>query len=152
MASQTDTVTAVVESIDHDTREVTLTDHMGTAFTFIAGDNVRNLKQVSVGDVLVVEHMETVLVEVYAGDGLGADQMEMMTTAKAEEGEMPGISLLLLSLNHWQSRLKRRRRNSKNRAGRHCPSSIDLLLGVPIGQCVSQLSESFSWSSQRALS
>lgn len=89
-ASQTETVTAVVESIDYETREVTLIDDMGEPLTFIAGDNVRNLQQVSVGDILVAEHVETVSIEVFAGDGLGPEQAEMMAAARAEEGEMPG--------------------------------------------------------------
>lgn len=89
-ASQTETVTAIVEAIDHDTREVTLVDEMGDAITFIAGDEVRNLKQVSVGDILVAEHVETVSIEVLSGDGAGPEQAEMIAAARAEEGEMPG--------------------------------------------------------------
>lgn len=88
-ASQTETVTAVVESINYETREVTLVDSMGDAITFIAGDEVRNLQQMSVGDILTAEHVETVSIEVLPGDGLGPDQAEMVAAARAEEGEMP---------------------------------------------------------------
>lgn len=89
-ASQAETVTAVVESIDYQTREVTLIDAMGEPITFVAGDEVRNLKQVSVGDVLVAEYVETVSVQVFAGDGSGPERAEMFASARADEGEMPG--------------------------------------------------------------
>jgi hypothetical protein len=89
-ASQTDTVTAVVQSINYETREVTLVDDMGDTIDFIAGDKVRNLEQVSVGDILVAEHVESVSIEVMPGDGLGPEQVEMLATARAEKGQMPG--------------------------------------------------------------
>lgn len=89
-ASQTETITAVVQSINYDTREVTLVDDLGDELTFIAGDTVRNLSQVSIGDVLVAEHIETVDIEVLAGDGVGPEQAELIAAATAQEGEMPG--------------------------------------------------------------
>lgn len=89
-ATQVDTVTAVVEAIDYDTREVTLVDDMGDVVTLIAGEGVRNLNQVSVGDVLIAEHVENITVEVFKGDGRGAEQAEMFSAARAKEGEMPG--------------------------------------------------------------
>jgi len=89
-ATQVDTITAIVEAIDYDTREVTLVDDMGDVVTLIAGEGVRNLNQVSVGDVLIAEHVENITVEVFKGDGRGAEQAEMFSAARAEEGEMPG--------------------------------------------------------------
>lgn len=89
-ASQTETITAVVQSIDYDTREVTLIDDIGDELTFVAGDTVRNLRQVSVGDVLVAEHVETVDIKLLPGDGLGADQAELIAIVRAQEGELPG--------------------------------------------------------------
>lgn len=89
-ATQVDTITAVVEAIDYDTREVTLVDDMGDVVTLTAGEGVRNLNQVSVGDVLIAEHLENITVEVFKGDGRGAEQAEMFSAARAEEGEMPG--------------------------------------------------------------
>ncbi|NHA15617.1 hypothetical protein [Thioalkalivibrio sp. XN279] len=89
-ATQVDTITAVVEAIDYDTREVTLVDDMGDVVTLTAGEGVRNLNQVSVGDVLIAEHVENITVEVFKGDGRGAEQAEMFSAARAEEGEMPG--------------------------------------------------------------
>lgn len=89
-ASQTETVTAVVEAINYETREVTLVDDAGEPLTFVVGDNVRNLNQVSVGDVLVIEHLQTVDIVVLPGDGLGPDQAEMMAAGRTEQGEMPG--------------------------------------------------------------
>ena len=89
-ASQTEIITAVVQSIDYDSREVTLVDDLGDEISFVAGDTVRNLRQVSVGDVLVAEHVETVDIEVLPGDGLGPEQAELIATVRAQEGELPG--------------------------------------------------------------
>ena len=54
-ASQTMTTAAEVEAIDHETRVVTLRRVDGEEITFTAGDEVRNLAQVAVGDVLFAE-------------------------------------------------------------------------------------------------
>jgi len=90
-AKQTETVTAVVQSINYETREVTLVDNMGDTIDFIAGDEVRNLAQVSVGDILIAEHVESVSIEVLPGDGLRPEQAEMLAAVRAEEGQMPGV-------------------------------------------------------------
>lgn len=93
-ASQTMVVTAVVEAIDHETRVVTLRRADDVSITFTASDEVRNLAQVSVGDVLVAEFVETITIDVLPGDGLEPDAAEAAALARTEEGEMPGVAAM----------------------------------------------------------
>ena len=53
-ASQSLTISALVEAIDHETRVVTVLKPDGEKVTFTADDQVRNLAQVNVGDYLIV--------------------------------------------------------------------------------------------------
>ena len=93
-ASQSLVVSAVVEAIDQETRVVTLRKSNGEAITFTASDDVRNLAQVSVGDHLIAEYVESVSIEVMAADGLEADAAEVAAMARAEEGQMPGFAAM----------------------------------------------------------
>jgi hypothetical protein len=87
-------VSAVVEAIDHETRVVTVRKADGEAITFTASEEARNLGQVSVGDVLIAEYMETVTIDVLANDGLEAEAAEATAMARTEEGEMPGVAAM----------------------------------------------------------
>ena len=93
-ASQSMVVSALVEAIDQETRVVTLRKSNGEAITFTASDDVRNLAQVSVGDHLIAEYVESVSIEVMAADGLEADAAEVAAMARAEEGQMPGFAAM----------------------------------------------------------
>ncbi len=93
-ASQSMVVSALVEAIDHETRVVTLRKSNGEAITFTASEDVRNLAQVSVGDNLIAEYVETVSIKVMAADGLEADAAEVSALARAEEGDMPGFAAM----------------------------------------------------------
>ena len=93
-ASQTMTISAVVEAIDHESRVVTVRKPDGEALTFTASDEARNLDQVEVGDVLIAEYMESVSIEVMANDGMEADAAEASAMARTKKGEMPGIAAM----------------------------------------------------------
>jgi len=93
-ASQSMTISAVVEAIDHETRVVTLRKADGEAVTFTASDEVRNLDQVEVGDVLVAEYIESVSIDVMANEGMQADAAEVSAMARTKEGEMPGFAAM----------------------------------------------------------
>lgn len=93
-ASQTTTVSAEVESVDHDTRVVTLRKPDGETITFTVGDEVRNLGQVEVGDILVAEYEVSVSVEVMEDDGMGTEAAEASAMVRAEEGERPGMAAM----------------------------------------------------------
>jgi Cu/Ag efflux protein CusF len=87
--SQTVTATAVVQAIDQNTREVTLKGEDGRVFTFIAGDQVKNLSQVRVGDTVKVAYTESIAIEVRRVDGGTPDLTVAATGASAAPGEKP---------------------------------------------------------------
>lgn len=89
-ASQTSSISAVVEAIDHETRVVTVRKPDGEAITFTASEEARNLGQVTVGDVLYAEYQQSFSIEVMANDGMDADAAALSAMARTEEGEMPG--------------------------------------------------------------
>jgi len=93
-ASQSLVVSAVVEAIDQESRVVTLRKSNGEAITFTASDDVRNLAQVSVGDQLTAEYVETISIQVMAADGMEAQAAEVGAMARAEEGDMPGFAAM----------------------------------------------------------
>lgn len=93
-ASQSMVVSALVEAIDQETRVVTLRKADGEAVTFTAGEDVRNLAQVSVGDHLTAEYVETVSIVVMAADGKKPDAAEVSAMARTEEGAMPGVAAM----------------------------------------------------------
>ena len=93
-ASQSMTISAVVEAIDHETRVVTVRKPDGEALTFTASDEARNLDQVEVGDVLTAEYTESLSIEVMANDGMEADAAGATAMARTKKGEMPGFAAL----------------------------------------------------------
>lgn len=92
--SQTATMTAVVEAIDHETREVTLKGPEGNTLTFVAGDDVRNLGQVNVGDTVMAQYEQSLDIEVFPNDGSAPGAGEMTVAGRADEGEMPGAAIV----------------------------------------------------------
>jgi hypothetical protein len=93
-ASQSMTISAVVEAIDHETRVVTVRKPDGEALTFTASDEARNLDQVEVGDVLIAEYIESVSINVMANEGMEADAAEVSAMARTKKGEMPGFAAM----------------------------------------------------------
>jgi hypothetical protein len=93
-ASQSTMVSAVVEAIDHETRVVTVRKADGEEITFTASTEARNLDQVSVGDILVAEYVETISVEVLENEGFEPEVIEAEAMARTEKGEMPGVAAM----------------------------------------------------------
>ena len=93
-ASQSRTISAVVEAIDHETRVVTVRKPDGEEITFTASEEARNLPQVQVGDVLVAEYVESLSIQVVADDGMGTDAAQIAAVGRAEEGAMPGVAAM----------------------------------------------------------
>lgn len=91
-ASRSATVSALVETIDHETREVTLRREDGETISFVVSDDARNLAQVEVGDVLVVEYIETLDIQVMTIDDAKAEAGMAEVVARTKEGEMPGMA------------------------------------------------------------
>jgi hypothetical protein len=93
-ATNTMIVTAVVEAINVETREVRVKKADGQVLEFIASEEARNLGQVAVGDVMVAEYQETVSIEVMANEGYEPQVMAAEAVARTEEGEMPGVAAM----------------------------------------------------------
>jgi len=92
--SETATMTAVVEAINHETREVTLRGPEGNTATFIASEEARNLDQVGVRDTVMAKYEQTLSIEVVANDGSEAGAGGLAAVARSEKGEMPGIAAM----------------------------------------------------------
>lgn len=93
-ASKSMQVTAQVKSIDHKTRAVTLEVADGEPVSFIASEEARNLDQVSVGDTVVAEYVESISIQVVAAENAEAGAAELTAIARSEKGEMPGIAAI----------------------------------------------------------
>ena len=91
-ASHRMVMTATVQSINHETREVTLRDAEGNEVTFTASDEARNLNQVMTGDIVTAEYIETMSIEVMANDSVEPGAGGMTAVARTEVGEMPGMA------------------------------------------------------------
>ncbi len=84
------TIEATVESVDYESRKVTLKGPEGNLLTIEVEETVKNLPQVEVGDLLTVEYVEAVSIQI-----LGKDEaVELGTTgvavvASAEPGQKP---------------------------------------------------------------
>ena len=59
-------VTAEVEDIDHETREITLMRDDGHSVSFIVGDKVQRLNEISVGDLVYADYIVSVAAELRA--------------------------------------------------------------------------------------
>lgn len=92
--SRTITVSAVVEAINHETREVTLRKADDTTITFTASEEARNLDQVDVGDVLHAEYVESLSIEVFANDGMEPEAAAAQAIARTKKGQKPGFAAM----------------------------------------------------------
>ncbi len=92
--TQTVIVTAQVEAINHETREVTLLGPEGKSVSFVASEDARNLKQVEVGDIVVAEYLQTMSIEVFANDGYEPNAGNLVVAGRSEEGEMPALTAI----------------------------------------------------------
>jgi hypothetical protein len=88
-ASRSMQVTATVEAINHETREVTLKTEDGESVSFVASEEARNLGQVSVGDLLYAKVFEEVNIQLVEADGAEPGAGEISGLARSDEGEMP---------------------------------------------------------------
>jgi len=92
--SQIIVATAVVEAINHETREVTLRGPEGDSVSIVASEEARNLGQVKVGDTVTIEYLQSMSIDVVAGDGSEPGVGELGAIARTEEGQMPGVAVV----------------------------------------------------------
>jgi Cu/Ag efflux protein CusF len=80
---------ATVEAIDQSTRMVTLKGSKGDAVTFKAGEHVKNLAQVKVGDTVKFAYYESVAVRVLKTGEPFPPTGESTAMARSKPGETP---------------------------------------------------------------
>ena len=90
-ASRVVTATATVTAIDMTTRQVTLRRADGSTFTVFAGEDVRNLPQLRVGDTVTIDFYDTLALELKkGGTGAPASRTDSVSGSRAELGQRPG--------------------------------------------------------------
>jgi len=92
--SQTVVLTAVVEAINQETREVTLRGPEGNTVSFVASEDARNLGQVNVGDIVMAEYVQSMSIEVFANDGTEPGAGGLTVAGRSEEGDMPALTAI----------------------------------------------------------
>lgn len=80
---------AVVLSIDHNSRRVTLVGPKGNSYTLTAADDSTNLSQVNAGDKLKIQLVEAVNIQVYDGKEIDPGESQGTAAARAAAGEKP---------------------------------------------------------------
>lgn len=86
------TVTATVVKVDQKTREVTLKGEDGKEFSFVAGEDVKNLAQVKPGDVVTATYAEALAYEVKKG-GTVVGPATVVGGGAAEPGSRPAAGI-----------------------------------------------------------
>ena len=86
-------VTASIEAVDLNNRIVTLRGPRGNVFAVLVGPQVKNLPQVKAGDMLEIDHYESVAIEVKKTEGVPT-LTETGLAVKAAPGERPGALAL----------------------------------------------------------
>lgn len=90
VVSETIKVSAAVKAVDYDKRLITLQGQDGKAMTVEAGPEVKRLKEIKAGDMVVVQYTQALAAELKkAGAPSGAAVKEEAQRAKA--GEAPGV-------------------------------------------------------------
>ncbi len=92
--SQTVMLTATVEAINHETREVTLRGPEGRTVDIVASEDARNLNQIKVGDVINIEYEQGMSIEVFAVEGAEAGAGGFAAVARPEEGGTPAMAAI----------------------------------------------------------
>ena len=93
-ASQAVQMTAVVEAIDYETREVVLRGPEGNTKTITASPEAQNLDQVKPGDQVNVEFIQNISIEVFANDGTEPGTGSLSAVGRAEKGQQPGMAAI----------------------------------------------------------
>lgn len=86
-------VTALVTAIDPKNRIVTLRGPEGNEFAVEADARIKNFAQIKVGDMLVVEYIQSLVVDFQKGDGIRMASV-IDDSARAKAGSRPGAAAL----------------------------------------------------------
>ena len=85
-------VNVLVETVDHDSREVTLRDDSGELISFVAGEEIQNLDQMNAGDVVIAEYTENFYIDVVESEGGAPSEGDFTAVGSAERGQKPGMT------------------------------------------------------------
>lgn len=83
-------VTATIQSIDLETREVVLRTAEGNNLAITAGPEVKRLAELRVGDEVEIQYYESLTLELSKVEGGTASRSEVSTETRAEPSELPG--------------------------------------------------------------
>ncbi|MEA3412878.1 MAG: hypothetical protein U9R74_15265 [Pseudomonadota bacterium] len=86
-------ILATVESIDQETRVVTLRFPDDSTETFVAGEAVRNLAQVKKGDLVIMEYFEGLAVALEPKGAGVRERSDEVAVTGARPGEKPAVSV-----------------------------------------------------------
>jgi hypothetical protein len=89
VSEQTLRLSAIVQTVDMDTRQVLLVGESGRPEVFVAGPEVRNLAQLEPGDRVVIDYFEQVAARMAAPGDL-EEPIAVAAMGRAAEGERPG--------------------------------------------------------------
>ncbi len=87
-------MTAVVEAINYETREVVLRGPEGNTRTITASPEEQNLDQVKPGDLVNVEYIQNISIEVFANDGSEPGTGSLSVIGRAKKGQEPGVTAM----------------------------------------------------------
>lgn len=80
----------LITAIDKNTREVTIKGGSGNTLTVTAGPQVKNFKQIKVGDLVTLSYVAALGLELKKGGGRLRERIESEQAATAKPGEKPG--------------------------------------------------------------
>lgn len=88
-ATRSETLNAVVDAVDLQTRKVTLTSSDGDSITFTAKPDIRNLDQVEVGDHVTADYHEKIDISLRDTQGAEPSSAYVEQSTGAPEGAKP---------------------------------------------------------------
>ena len=83
----------VITGIDKATREVTIRGGSGNELTITAGPQVKNFKQIKVGDLVTLSYIAALGLDLRKGGGRLRERVESDQAVAAKPGEKPGFAV-----------------------------------------------------------
>ncbi len=83
------TVEATIESIDKETRQVTLKNEKGETTSITLDEKAGRIDDIDTGDQVVIDYLEVVTIQVFGADGAEPGVEGEALVAKSEAGEKP---------------------------------------------------------------
>lgn len=91
--SRTEKLTATVKALNLAEREISLEGAGGEVESFQVGADVRNLDQVKVGDQIVIEYLQGLMMQIQAPGEAPVTPAASVVSGRAAEGEKPGAAV-----------------------------------------------------------